>query len=124
MVNTCGGGSSSPAWLERPFRQPEEERIEGSDRLHHTPIWPPPNRPDGELAVVIAGTAELAQRRGPVPGRDRRIVWIGGYFGGHSPDDDQYFRRLCGSLPTSDIYDIVAMLSRSRFCQAVAMQQT
>ena len=39
---------------------------------------------------------------------DRWIVSIGGYFGDHAPDDDQMFAAYAGSLPTSDIYDIVA----------------
>ena len=39
---------------------------------------------------------------------DRWIVSIGGYFGDHAPDDDQLFAAYAGSLPTSDIYDIVA----------------
>jgi len=33
---------------------------------------------------------------------------IGGYFGDHAPDDDQLFAAYAGSLPTSEIYDIVA----------------
>ena len=39
---------------------------------------------------------------------DRWIVSIGGYFGDHAPDDPQLFAAYAGSLPTSDIHDIVA----------------
>lgn len=39
---------------------------------------------------------------------DRWIVSIGGYFGDIAPDDDQMFAAYAGSLPTSDIHDIVA----------------
>jgi hypothetical protein len=110
VVDASGRGSSSPAWLESfGFAKPEEERIEigigYTTRLYRRR----PTDLDGKLAVVVAGSGPN-WRNGVVlyQAEDRWIVSIGGYFGDHAPDDDQLFAAYAGSLPTSDIYDIVA----------------
>jgi hypothetical protein len=110
VVDASGRGSSSPAWLESfGFPKPEEERIEigiGYTTRHYRRR---PTDLDGKLAVVVAGSGPN-WRNGVVlyQAEDRWIVSIGGYFGDHAPDDDQLFAAYAGSLPTSDIYDIVA----------------
>jgi 2-polyprenyl-6-methoxyphenol hydroxylase-like FAD-dependent oxidoreductase len=110
VVDASGRGSSSPAWLERfGFAKPEEDRIEigiGYTTRHYRRR---PTDLDGKLAVVVAGSGPN-WRNGVVlyQAEDRWIVSIGGYFGDHAPDDDQLFAAYAGSLPTSDIYDIVA----------------
>ena len=110
VVDASGRGSSSPAWLESfGFAKPEEERIEigiGYTTRHYRRR---PTDLDGKLAVVVAGSGPN-WRNGVVlyQAEDRWIVSIGGYFGDHAPDDDQLFAAYAGSLPTSDIYDIVA----------------
>jgi hypothetical protein len=110
VVDASGRGSSSPAWLESfGFAKPEEERIEigigYTTRLYRRR----PTDLDGKLSVVVAGSGPN-WRNGVVlyQAEDRWIVSIGGYFGDHAPDDDQLFAAYAGSLPTSDIYDIVA----------------
>lgn len=110
VVDASGRGSSSPAWLESfGFAKPEEERIEigiGYTTRHYRRR---PTDLDGKLAVVVAGSGPN-WRNGVVlcQAEDRWIVSIGGYFGDHAPDDDQLFAAYAGSLPTSEIYDIVA----------------
>jgi 2-polyprenyl-6-methoxyphenol hydroxylase-like FAD-dependent oxidoreductase len=110
VVDASGRGSASPAWLESfGFAKPEEERIEVgigyTTRLYRRR----PTDLNGKVAVVVAGSGPN-WRNGVVlyQAEDRWIVSIGGYFGDHAPDDDQLFAAYAGSLPTSDIYDIVA----------------
>jgi 2-polyprenyl-6-methoxyphenol hydroxylase-like FAD-dependent oxidoreductase len=110
VVDASGRGSSSPAWLESlGFARPEEERIEigiGYTTRHYRRR---PTDLNGKKAVVIAGSGPN-WRNGVIlyQTEDRWIVSVGGYFGDHAPDDDQLFAAYAGSLPTSEIYDIVA----------------
>lgn len=110
VVDASGRGSSSPAWLESlGFAKPEEERIEIGIGYTTRVYRRRPDDLDGKLAVVIAGSGPN-WRNGVIlyQAEDRWIVSIGGYFGDHAPDDDQSFAAYAGSLPTSEIYDIVA----------------
>lgn len=110
VVDASGRGSASPAWLESlGFVRPEEERIEiglGYTTRHYRRR---PTDLDGKKAVVVAGSGPN-WRSGVIlyQTEDRWIVSVGGYFGDHAPDDEQLFAAYAGSLPTSDIYDIVA----------------
>ena len=110
VVDASGRGSSSPAWLESfGFVKPEEERIEIGIGYTTRVYRRRPTDLKGKLAVVIAGSGPN-WRNGVIlyQTEDRWIVAIGGYFGDHAPDDEQMFAAYAGSLPTSDIYDIVA----------------
>ena len=110
VVDASGRGSSSPAWLESlGFAKPAEERIEIGIGYTTRVYRRRPGDLNGKLAVVIAGS-EPNWRNGVIlyQAEDRWIVAIGGYFGDHAPDDEQMFAAFAGSLPTSEIYDIVA----------------
>jgi hypothetical protein len=110
VVDASGRGSSSPAWLESfGFAKPEEERIEIGIGYTTRVYRRRPTDLEGKLAVVIAGSGPN-WRNGVIlyQAEDRWIVSVGGYFGDHAPDDDQLFAAYAGSLPTSEIYDIVA----------------
>ena len=110
VVDAGGRGSSSPAWLkEFGYAAPEEERIDIGIGYTTRVYRRRPTDLGGKLAVVIAGSGPN-WRNGTIlyQTEDRWIVSIGGYFGDHAPDDDQMFAAYAGSLPTSDIYDIVA----------------
>jgi flavin-dependent dehydrogenase len=110
VVDASGRVSSSPAWLESlGFQRPEEEKIEIGIGYTSRVYRRRPSDLNGKLAVVVAGSAPN-WRNGAVlfQTEDRWIVSIGGYFGDHAPDDDQMFAAYAGSLPTSDIHDIVA----------------
>ena len=110
VVDASGRGSSSPAWLESlGFARPEEEKIEIGIGYTTRVYRRRPTDLGGKLAVVVAGSGPN-WRNGVIlyQTEDRWIVSIGGYFGDHAPDDDQMFAAYAGSLPTSDIYDIVA----------------
>lgn len=110
VVDASGRGSSSPGWIESlGFVRPEEERIEIGIGYTTRVYRRRPTDLDGKLAVVIAGSGPN-WRNGVIlyQTEDRWIVAIGGYFGDHAPDDNQMFAAFAGSLPTSDIYDIVA----------------
>jgi 2-polyprenyl-6-methoxyphenol hydroxylase-like FAD-dependent oxidoreductase len=108
VIDASGRGSSSPAWLESfGYARPEEEKIGigYTTRVYRRR----PTDLGGKLAVVVAGSGPN-WRNGTIlyQSQDRWIVSIGAYFGDHAPDDDQMFAAYAGSLPTSDIYDIVA----------------
>ena len=110
VVDASGRSSSSPAWLESfGFAKPEQERIEIGMGYTTRAYRRRPTDLNGKLAVVIAGSGPN-WRNGTIlyQTEDRWIVSIGGYFGDHASDDDQMFAAYAGSLPTSDIYDIVA----------------
>ena len=110
VVDASGRGSSSPAWLESfGYARPEEERIEIGIGYTTRVYRRRPTDLGGKLAVVIAGSGPN-WRNGTVlfQAEDRWIVSIGGYFGDHAPDDPQMFAAYAGSLPTTEIHDIVA----------------
>lgn len=110
VVDASGRGSSSPAWLESlGYVRPEEEKIEIGIGYTTRVYRRRPTDLGGKLAVVVAGSGPN-WRNGVIlyQTEDRWIVSIGGYFGDHAPDDDQLFAAYAGSLPTTDIYDIVA----------------
>jgi len=110
VVDASGRGSSSPAWLESlGFQRPEEEKIEIGIGYTTRVYRRRPSDLNGKLAVVVAGSAPN-WRNGTIlfQTEDRWIASIGGYFGDHAPDDNQMFAAYAGSLPTSDIHDIVA----------------
>jgi 2-polyprenyl-6-methoxyphenol hydroxylase-like FAD-dependent oxidoreductase len=110
VVDASGRGSSSPAWLESiGYIRPAEEKIEiglgYTTRIYRRR----PTDLNGKLAVVVAGSGPN-WRNGVVlyQTEDRWIVSLGGFFGDHAADDDSLFAAYAGSLPTSEIYDIVA----------------
>jgi 2-polyprenyl-6-methoxyphenol hydroxylase-like FAD-dependent oxidoreductase len=110
VVDASGRGSSSPAWLESlGYARPEEERIEIGIGYTTRVYRRKPTDLNGKIAIVIAGSGPN-WRNGVIAYQtaDRWIVSIGGYFGDHAPDDEQMFKVYAGSLPTLDIYDIVA----------------
>ncbi|TPQ27102.1 monooxygenase [Bradyrhizobium guangdongense] len=110
VVDASGRGSASPAWLEMlGYARPEEEKIEigigYTTRLYRRK----PADLGGKVAIVVAGSGPN-WRNGVIlyHSEDRWIVSIGGYLGDHAPDDAQMFSAYAGSLPTREIYDIVA----------------
>jgi hypothetical protein len=110
VVDASGRGSSTPAWLENlGYTRPAEEKIEIGIGYTTRVYRRRPTDLGGKLAVVVAGSGPN-WRNGVIlyQTEDRWIVSIGGYFGDHAPDDEQMFAAYAGSLPTSDIYDIVA----------------
>lgn len=110
VVDASGRGSTSPAWLESlGYARPEEERIEIGIGYTTRIYRRRPTDLGGKMAVVVAGSGPN-WRNGVVlyQTEDRWIVSIGGFFGDHAPDDELLFAAYAGSLPTSEIYDIVA----------------
>jgi 2-polyprenyl-6-methoxyphenol hydroxylase-like FAD-dependent oxidoreductase len=110
VVDASGRGSMSPAWLESlGYARPEEERIEIGIGYTTRAYRRRPGDLNGKLAVVVAGSGPN-WRNGVVlyQTEDRWIVSIGGFFGDHAPDDELLFAAYAGSLPTPDIYNIVA----------------
>lgn len=110
VVDCSGRGSSSPAWLEGlGYAPPAEEKIEIGIGYTTRTYRRRPGDLNGKLAVVVAGSGPN-WRNGVVlyNTEDSWIVSIGGFFGDHASDDDMLFAAFAGSLPTPEIYDIVA----------------
>jgi len=110
VVDASGRGSLSPAWLESlGYIRPEEERIEIGIGYTTRVYRRRPGDLNGKLAVVVAGSGPN-WRNGVVlyQTEDRWIVSIGGFFGDHAPDDELLFAAYAGSLPTPEIYNIIA----------------
>jgi len=110
VVDASGRGSSSPAWLENlGYARPEEEKVEIGIGYTTRVYRRKPTDLGGKLAMVVAGSCPN-WRNGAILFQtdDSWIVSIGGYLGDHAPDDDQMFAAYAGSLPTSDIHDVVA----------------
>jgi 2-polyprenyl-6-methoxyphenol hydroxylase-like FAD-dependent oxidoreductase len=110
VVDASGRGSSSPAWLEGlGYAAPVEEKIEIGIGYTTRTYRRRPGDLNGKTAVVVAGSGPN-WRNGVVlyQTEDTWIVSVGGFFGDHAADDDMLFAAYCGSLPTPEIYDIVA----------------
>ena len=110
VVDASGRGSSSPAWLESlGYTPPQEERIEIGIGYTTRTYRRRPGDLNGKVAVVVAGSGPN-WRNGVIlyQTEDSWIVSVGGFFGDHAADDDLLFAAYCGSLPTPEIYDIVA----------------
>jgi hypothetical protein len=110
VVDASGRGSLSPAWLESlGYIRPEEERIEIGIGYTTRVYRRRPGDLNGKLAVVVAGSGPN-WRNGVVlyQTEDRWIVSIGGFFGDHAPDDELLFAAYAGSLPTPEIFNIIA----------------
>jgi 2-polyprenyl-6-methoxyphenol hydroxylase-like FAD-dependent oxidoreductase len=110
VVDASGRGSSSPVWLESlGYSPPEEEKIEIGIGYTTRTYRRRPGDLNGKLAVVVAGSGPN-WRNGVVlyQTEDSWIVSVGGFFGDHAEDDELLFAAYTGSLPTSEIYDIVA----------------
>jgi 2-polyprenyl-6-methoxyphenol hydroxylase-like FAD-dependent oxidoreductase len=110
VVDASGRGSSSPAWLEGlGYAPPVEEKIEIGIGYTTRTYRRRPSDLNGKTAVVIAGSGPN-WRNGVVlyQTEDTWIVSVGGFFGDIAADDDMLFAAYCGSLPTPEIYDIVA----------------
>jgi 2-polyprenyl-6-methoxyphenol hydroxylase-like FAD-dependent oxidoreductase len=110
VVDASGRGSSSPAWLEQlGYARAEEEKVEIGIGYTTRVYRRRPGDLGGKLAVVVAGSGPN-WRNGALlyQAEDRWIVSIAGYFGDHALDDEQMFAAYAGSLPNSDIHDIVA----------------
>src|SRR5215468_2396413 len=110
VVDASGRGSSSPVRRESlGYTPPAEEKIEIGIGYTTRTYRRRPGDLNGKLAVVVAGSGPN-WRNGVVlyQTEDRWIVSIGGFFGDHAPDDELLFAAYAGSLPTPEIYDIVA----------------
>jgi 2-polyprenyl-6-methoxyphenol hydroxylase-like FAD-dependent oxidoreductase len=110
VVDASGRGSSSPAWLESfGYARSEEEKIEIVIGYTTRVYRRRPSDLGGKLAVVVAGsgrtgaTAPFCFR--PRTAGSSRLAAISAT---NAPDDSQMFAAYAGSLPTSDIHDIVA----------------
>jgi 2-polyprenyl-6-methoxyphenol hydroxylase-like FAD-dependent oxidoreductase len=110
VVDASGRGSSSASWLESfGYARAPEEKIEVGIGYTTRVYRRRPADLGGKLGIVVAGSGPN-WRNGTIlfQTADRWIVSIGGYFGDHAPVDGQMFAAYAGSLPTSDIRDIVA----------------
>ena len=114
VVDASGRSSSSPAWLKSfGFVRPEEERVEIGVGYTTRAYRRRPSDLNGKLAVVIAGSGpnwrngnDAVPERGSMDRLDRRLFWRS------CVRRRQMFAAYAGSLPTSEIHDMLPMPSR------------
>jgi 2-polyprenyl-6-methoxyphenol hydroxylase-like FAD-dependent oxidoreductase len=110
VVDASGHGSPSPAWLQGlGYARPRQERIDVGICYTTRRYRRRPADLGGRCAVVVAGSGPN-WRKGAilVQSEDCWIVSVGGYFGDDACDNERMFAAYIGSLPTRDLYDIVA----------------
>ncbi|GGO26713.1 monooxygenase [Deinococcus humi] len=114
VVDACGRGSHSPAWLKAlGYPAPPEDFVRTS-LTYTTRVF---QRRPGETAIdggdvpsVVCSGSTRTPRSGfmvPVEG-DRWIVTLAGILGDEAPTDLAGFLAFARSLPISDIYTLVS----------------
>jgi 2-polyprenyl-6-methoxyphenol hydroxylase-like FAD-dependent oxidoreductase len=109
VVDACGAGSKSCAWLAMlGYSAPEEEMVR-VDVGYATRLY---RRRPGDLGGRI-GVAVVTAPPNPRSGAalalegDRWIVSAAGYFGQHPPADEAGFRAFLAAMPSSAMHDLV-----------------
>jgi 2-polyprenyl-6-methoxyphenol hydroxylase-like FAD-dependent oxidoreductase len=109
VVDASGRGSRSPAWLENMgYPRPAEEEVQIG--MGYTSRYY--RRQAGQLEG-LKGITFLATPPDPHLGvmlaqdGERWVVTLGGYFGEHTPADDQGFLASARRLPAPHIYDVI-----------------
>lgn len=109
VVDVCGAGSQSPAWLAvLGFAGPGEEMVR-VDLSYATRLY---RRRAGDLGGRL-GIAVVTEPPNPRSGAalaiegDRWIVSAAGYFGERPPADEEGFREFLAAMPTRAMHDLV-----------------
>jgi len=110
VVDASGRGSQSPAWLaEFGYARPREETIKVGIGYMTRLFRRRPDELHGKTGAIIAACdpdwrfgAILAQEG------DRWTVSLGGYLGDQVPGDEFGHLEFARSLPTPEIYDVIA----------------
>ena len=110
VVDASGRGSQSPAWLaEFGYARPREETIKVGIGYMTRLFRRRPDELHGKTGAIIAACdpdwrfgAILAQEG------DRWTVSLGGYLGDQVPGDEPGYLEFARSLPTPEIYDVIA----------------
>ena len=110
VVDASGRGSQSPAWLaELGYARPREETIKVGIGYMTRLFRRRPDELHGKTAAIIAA-CEPDWRFGAILAQegDRWTVSLGGYLGDQVPGDESGYLEFARSLPTPEIYDVIA----------------
>jgi hypothetical protein len=110
VVDASGRGSQSPVWLAAlGYARPREETVKVGIGYMTRLFRRQPDQLHGKLAAIIAA-CEPDWRFGAILAQegDRWTVSLGGYLGDQVPGDESGFLEFARSLPTPEIYDVVA----------------
>jgi 2-polyprenyl-6-methoxyphenol hydroxylase-like FAD-dependent oxidoreductase len=111
VVDAGGRGSRSPAWLEAlGYAQPETSEIKINMGYASRVYRRKPSDLNGMTHLIVAGKAPDQKRGGVLLAQegDRWIVTLTGVFGDYAPTDESGFLEFARSLPTKDLYDLLA----------------
>jgi 2-polyprenyl-6-methoxyphenol hydroxylase-like FAD-dependent oxidoreductase len=111
VVDASGRGSRSPAWLEAlGYAKPETSEVK-IDMGYASRVYRRKSSDlNGMTHLIIAGKAPDQKRGGVLLAQenDRWIVTLTGVFGDYAPTDELGFLEFARSLPTKDLYDLLA----------------
>jgi 2-polyprenyl-6-methoxyphenol hydroxylase-like FAD-dependent oxidoreductase len=110
VVDAGGRGSRSPAWLEAlGYAQPETSEIKINMGYASRVYRRKPSDLNGMTHLIVAGKAPDQKRGGVLLAQegDRWIVTLTG-VGDYAPTDESGFLEFARSLPTKDLYDLLA----------------
>ena len=110
VVDASGRGSQSPAWLAAlGYARPREETVKVGIGYMTRLFRRRPAELHGKTAAIIAA-CEPDWRFGAILAQegDRWTVSLGGYLGDQVPGDESGYLEFARSLPTPEIYDVIA----------------
>nr|WP_189093210.1 monooxygenase [Deinococcus ruber] len=111
VVDASGRGSRTPAWLAQlGYRPPAVSEVKVNMAYATRTYRRSPGDLDGGHLLLVAPQAPH-QKRGAVLAAqegNRWMVTLTGMLGDHPPVDDAGLLAFARSLPTQDIYDIIA----------------
>jgi 2-polyprenyl-6-methoxyphenol hydroxylase-like FAD-dependent oxidoreductase len=110
VVDASGRGGRALFWLEDlGYPTPAEERVEVEIAYTTRQFRRRPGDLDGKEVVLIAANPANWRPAAMLPTEDGRwTVTLAGYFGDRAPEDLEGFRAFARSLPTPEIFDVIA----------------
>ena len=108
VVDASGRGSKTPAWLKQMrYKSPKTSKVVVkvgyASRIYR-------RNPHEDDWIFVSPHAPKGKRAGgavPIEG-NRWMVTLGGWSGDHATQDEEAFTDFARSLPSSDVYDVIA----------------
>ena len=111
VLDASGRGSRAGAWLESlGYAKPEASEIKINMGYSSRVYRRKPGDLGGNTHLIVAPKAPLQKRGGVLLAQegDRWIVTLIGMVGDFAPTDEAGFLAFARSLPTQDLYDVIA----------------
>ncbi len=111
VVDASGRGSRSGAWLEAlEYAKPEVSEIRIDMGYASRVYCRKPTDLNGNTHLIMTGKAPHQKRSGVMLAQENNhwIVTLIGMFSDHCPTDEAGFLEFARSLPTPELYDVIA----------------